>query len=118
MCSRRGRPSRRGRADEAVAAGAVLDDDLLPQPLLQLLRDDARGDVDKAARGEGHEDADWLGRVVLSLRLRTAEDRKRRTQKAGNNAHHRPPELWGPRYPVAHHPQWAQMARIFDVTPV
>jgi hypothetical protein len=46
------------RGDEAVGAGAVLDDDGLAKALGQRLGEDARGDVRGAAGGNGGDEAD------------------------------------------------------------
>ena len=61
------RRCRRGRlgADAGAAAGAVLDDDILADPGLQMLRDDASQRVDRPARGERHDQLDGLRRIVL-----------------------------------------------------
>ena len=45
-------------ADIAARAGAVLDDDLLAEPLPKFLRDDPRNDVRAGARREGHHQTD------------------------------------------------------------
>ncbi len=60
----------RHRADVAAGARAVLDDDRLSQRLLQPRLKQARHDVDRPARSEGHDDADRLAWV----RIRSAEN--------------------------------------------
>src|SRR5262249_7875512 len=45
-------------ADIAACPGAVLDDDLLAEPLPELLRDDPRHDIGAGARGERHHQTD------------------------------------------------------------
>ena len=45
-------------ADAAAAADAVLDHELLAEPLAELLRDDAGDGVGAAAGGERHDEAD------------------------------------------------------------
>src|SRR5690242_3476379 len=51
------------RRDDAVRAGAVVDDDRLAQQLGQALDDDARRLVDRAAGREGHDEPQWSGRI-------------------------------------------------------
>ena len=54
-----------GGGDHAAATGAILDDHLLAQDVCHRLRDDARGDIDIAARREGHDDAHRLVGEIL-----------------------------------------------------
>src|SRR3954469_896960 len=49
----------------AAGAGAVLNEEGLPQPLRQPLTQQALHDVRRAARGKAHEHAHWLGRIGL-----------------------------------------------------
>ena len=51
-------------ADDAVGAGAVVDHDRLFGFLLDLLADQARGDVARPARSERHDDLDRPGRIL------------------------------------------------------
>ena len=60
-------------ADDAVRTGTVVDDHLLAEALGQLLADDARGEVDAAARRKRHDHADrlrWIGLRKRRLRAR------------------------------------------------
>ena len=57
-----------------VAAGLVLDDDLLVPGLRQLPRDCARGGIRCAARRRGHDDAHRPGRKGLRIREGRAAD--------------------------------------------
>ena len=52
----------RGQADVAACARAVVDDDLLAEPLAELGRDDADGRIRRAAGRKGHDHADRLAR--------------------------------------------------------
>ena len=52
-------------ADGAARAGAVVDHDGLADLRGHLLEHDARDDVDRAACGERHDDADRPGRPLL-----------------------------------------------------
>src|SRR5439155_9277015 len=63
------------RADVAARAGAVLDQDLLPQPRAERIGDDARAVVGDAAGRERHYDADRLCRIVLRMRLGRDQNR-------------------------------------------
>ena len=54
----------RGSADDAVGAGAVLDDDRLGEELGERLGDQAGGDVGGAAGGIGDDNAQRPGRIV------------------------------------------------------
>src|SRR5256885_1763525 len=73
----------RHRADDAVGAGAVVDDDRLPGFLLDLLADQARRDVARPSRPKRHDDLDRpgriLGRVDKGRRQRRAYKRENRT---------------------------------------
>jgi hypothetical protein len=53
------------RADEAGAAGAVVDHDLLAEFARELLRDDARHGVDAAAGRVRHDKGDGAGGIIL-----------------------------------------------------
>ena len=53
------------RADEAGAAGAVVDHDLLAERACKFLRDDARHGVDAAAGRIGHDESDGAGGIIL-----------------------------------------------------
>jgi hypothetical protein len=59
---------RRLAADVAGGPAAVVDDDLLAEPLRQPLSDQARREVDRAARRERRDQLDRAGRVGLRLR--------------------------------------------------
>jgi hypothetical protein len=47
-----------GHSERAAGAADVLDIELLPEPLGELLRDHARGDVGHPARRERHDHLD------------------------------------------------------------
>jgi len=78
------RPARRGEqgvavgqalhghvgADRAAGAGAVVDDERLPERLLQLLGHQARGDIGGLPRRPGHDDFHRPVRVALRERDR------------------------------------------------
>ena len=51
--------------DVAAGAAAVLDDELLPEPLAERLREHARGDVARGAGGKADDDAHRPRRVAL-----------------------------------------------------
>ena len=53
--------------DVAAGAAAVLDDELLAQPLGERLREHARGDVARGARTEADDDAHRPRRIALRL---------------------------------------------------
>ncbi len=53
------------RADEAGAAGAVVDHDLLAERTRKFLRDDARHGIDAAARRVRHDKRDGAGGIIL-----------------------------------------------------
>ena len=53
------------RADEAGAAGAVVDHDLLAERARKLLRGDARHGIDAAARRVRHDKGDGAGGIIL-----------------------------------------------------
>src|SRR5262249_39082952 len=53
------------RADEAGAAGAIVDHDLLAERARKLLRDHARHGVDAAARRVRHDKGDDAGGIIL-----------------------------------------------------
>ena len=59
----------RHRADDAVGARTVVDDDSLFGLFLDLLADQARRDVTRAARPERHDDLDRPRRILRGLRL-------------------------------------------------
>jgi hypothetical protein len=61
---------------------AVLGHDRLAEFLGQLLRDDAPGDVGRAARGEGDDGADRLGRPFLRGG-EAGSQRQRRDERQG-----------------------------------
>src|SRR5262245_36000900 len=65
-------------ADIAACAGAVLDHDLLAEPVAQLLRDDARNDVRAAAGREGYDQADRSLRPSVVAGLGNGGDRDHR----------------------------------------
>ena len=52
-------------ADDAACAGAVLDEERLSDALGEPLREDARRQIDSAARGERNHDAHGLRRIRL-----------------------------------------------------
>jgi hypothetical protein len=62
----RRRPRDELGADEPVAAGAVVDDELLTHRFAEPLREAARHDVGAAGRGERNNDADRFGGIALS----------------------------------------------------
>src|SRR5882757_1333866 len=73
----------RHRADDAIGARTVVDDDSLPGLLLDLLADRARGDVTRTARPERHDDLDRPRGILRGLRLswrqRSRDQREDRT---------------------------------------
>ncbi len=78
-------PVRRGfrndvGADRRARARPVLDDDRLPEPLRQLLRDHAHRPVDCPARRERHDHAHGARRVVLRGGGRPRAERRDRNQ--------------------------------------
>ena len=52
-------------ADIGAGAAAVLDDDLLADPLRQRLRDQARNDVEGAPGRHGNDQMDRPRRIIL-----------------------------------------------------
>ena len=54
--------------DHGIAAGAVIDDDLLAPDFTELGRENAGDDVGAAAGGKGHDQAYRFARIVLRLR--------------------------------------------------
>ena len=80
---------RRLGADRAAGTAAVLDDDSLPERLRELRLQDARGDVDRAPRREGHDESNRSCRVLLRERLRSdagrapGDEAERRNEPAG-----------------------------------
>jgi hypothetical protein len=65
------------RGDVAAGAGAVLDDDGLPDVLGELLRNDARRRVGAAAGREAHGERDRMGReILLRVERRRGERRE------------------------------------------
>ena len=54
------------QTDDAVGAGAVVDDDLLADSFRELLADDARHEIGAAAGREHHDHADGFVGVGLS----------------------------------------------------
>ena len=69
------------RADQRVAAGAVLDDDALAPFLGELLAEQPHQHVGRAARGERHDDVDRHGRIV-EREGRSRQDRAERSGRA------------------------------------
>ena len=61
-------------ADVAGTARAIVDDELLFEPLRQCLRDHARDDIGRDSGGIGHDDAHRPRRIVE----RRCEPRQRR----------------------------------------
>src|SRR5262249_31533221 len=51
--------------DVAAGAAAVLDDELLPEPLAERLREHARGDIARGAGGKADDDAYGPRRIAL-----------------------------------------------------
>ena len=72
------------RADVAVGAGLVLDDDRLAPRFRELLADRAREDVRRAARRVRHDDADRLCGIGLRVRRR-CKRRRHAEQDDGNH---------------------------------
>ena len=68
-------------ADDRAGAGAVVDDHVLPQRLLQPLCDDAAEDIGRAAGCERHDDADRASRVVLRVGGERGQRQKSATQR-------------------------------------
>ena len=65
-------PRHIGDADGAVAAGLVLDDDVLADLLLHHRREHARRHVGQPARRKRHDDGDGAVRIILRLRARAS----------------------------------------------
>ncbi|MNL05444.1 hypothetical protein D3C87_1260420 [compost metagenome] len=80
------RASHRGGAYRAARAGLVLDDDLLAQRVVQLLRQRARQRVGRAAGREGHHDADGLVRIRLGVRRSAQTHGQQPRQGRGQDA--------------------------------
>ena len=78
------RAERRRHADIAAGAGPVLDDELLPQVIRQVLADDARDDVVGAARRERDDPAHRPRRI--GLRARDAGGDRQRGRAGGETA--------------------------------
>ena len=72
-CSRRAPPSRPARSRWWRLRQACSPRPLLAEALRQILRDDAHRPVDRAARGEGHDDPDRPRRVFLRVQRIGAE---------------------------------------------
>ena len=88
-------------ADHAAGAGPVRDHDLLAEPLRQLVRVQARQDVDGGARGDRRDDGDQpIWELLLGLRrlglARLGMSRTRRPTQAGRRER-------GHRKPRKHH---------------
>ena len=64
-------------ADNAARPRPVVDDELLAQPLRQILAHDARHNVGRAPGGKRHDPAHWLRRI--GLRPRDARDDRERS---------------------------------------
>jgi hypothetical protein len=69
------------RGGRTPCRGPVLDDDRLPDPVLELVADDARQHVDRAAGGRGDDELDRLVRPGLRVR-RTQSERDRERCRA------------------------------------
>jgi hypothetical protein len=70
-------------ADGGIGARLVFHDDALADAVLQILGDDARGQIDAAAGRIGHDDSDCSIRKCLRLRgCGDADDREQRDQPA------------------------------------
>ncbi len=72
-------------ADRAARAGLVVHDHRLPPGRVEALADDASHDVGGAPGGEGHDDADGLGRVGL----RAGEGAEQHAEKESDRPHAR-----------------------------
>ena len=81
-------------ADGGIGAGLVLDDDALPEAVLQVLGDDACGQVDAAAGRIGHDDADGLARECLRVR-------RRRNGEGGQQSDQAPPRAKPARHELS-----------------
>src|SRR6185436_7852156 len=77
----RGRLRHRRAADRPRGAGAVVDDDLLPERFAEGRRYRARGDVDIAARRPRHHDTHRVRREFLSLHEQRARERGQCNQR-------------------------------------
>jgi hypothetical protein len=82
------------RADHTVSAGAVVDDDGLPELRRELLADEAADDVGRTARRERHDHPDRLARRLLGMggwrRCQRTERRKQDREpeaRDGSGAH-------------------------------
>jgi hypothetical protein len=67
--------------DVAVGTGVVVDDDRLAQELRELLAHDARRDVGRTARGNGHDELDDARRI-LRQRCRGGEREHTKRERA------------------------------------
>jgi hypothetical protein len=79
---------RRGGADVAAGAGAVLDDDVLPPRLGQLLRDDPAERVDGAAGGERDQHANRPLGIALRPCAGARRKQRSRDHRAGGASAH------------------------------
>jgi hypothetical protein len=78
-------------ANHATGAAAIVDDDLLAEPLAEMLRDDAGDDVVDAAGRERHDEPHRPVRGILRRsRGREHEQRDRNCRKSGAHAAHEP----------------------------
>ena len=76
-------------ADPGGRASAVLDDDRLAQPILQMRRQQPRHDVGSTTRRERHDDADrtgWIGSLPCHKCRSQHHTRAARGQTANNRA--------------------------------
>jgi len=71
-------------ADHATGATAVLDDDLLTEPVAEMLRDDPADDVIDAAGRKRHDQPHRPVRVVLGRR--SSGDREQHAGRRENSA--------------------------------
>ncbi len=83
-----------GGSNSGAGTGAVLDDECLTQPLLQLVRNRARDQIGAATRSERHEDRDAVRRIILTSRMPRPCERDNADDDAPQYDIHRLPSLF------------------------
>ena len=71
--------------DHAARAGEIFDEEVLPEALGELLRDEARHHVGRSAGGVGHDDADLARRIAAGRVLGVARARQHQRRQAGSD---------------------------------
>jgi hypothetical protein len=85
-----------GRADRAVGACAVLDDDRAAQTLAEMRRERAHEHVCGPAGGERHDQHDRLLRVIHRLRGLRARGERQRRRRSDEDASGKMRHRWSP----------------------